>query len=259
MQLKHTVLKTVFTGSFACLLALAISSCTSSKKLNYFTNLPDSALIHLPPVSPPGRVIENGDLLEISISAKSNEAAGFFNKTQSPASGAAGATYLVDDSGFLQFPILGRVKTSGYTADQFRENIARLVNPYLKDPVIDVRFNTFKITMLGEVRSPGTHVLSTQRTTLFEALGAAGDLPYSAKKYDVLLYRDYNGQRTIRRIDLRDKAVLNDPDVFMVRHNDVFYVQAKPSAIAKENFGYVASLFSIVVGVLSIGITLFRK
>lgn len=251
-------MKTLILIGFTVFLAFGFCSCASTKKLSYFTDLPDSTLIHLPPMAPEGRIVENGDLLEITISAKSNEAAGFFNKGQVASAGPAVATYLVDANGFLDFPILGKVKSAGYTADQLKENLTKLVTPYLKDPLIDVRFNTFKITLLGEVRSPGTHTLGLQRTTLFEALGAAGDLPNSAKKYDLLLYRDYNGQRTIRKIDLRKKDVLTDPSVFQIRHNDVIYVQAKPSAIAKENFGYVASIFSIVVGVLSIGITLLK-
>lgn len=259
MQINLSLLKTLVFALFVFAVAIAASSCTSSKKINYFTDLPDSALIHLPPLAPEGRVIENGDLLEIGISARSSEAAGFFNKVQGSASSPTAGTYLVDDSGYLEFPILGKVRATGSTADQLKENLTKLVTPYLKEPIIEVRYNTFKVTILGEVRSPGTHTLSMQRTTLFEALGSAGDLPNSAKKYDVLLYRDYNGQRTIRRIDLRTKDVLTNKDVFYVKHNDVFYIQARPSALAKENFGYVASIFSIVVGVLSIAVTLFRN
>jgi polysaccharide export outer membrane protein len=227
--------------------------------MTYFNDLPDSTVINLPPITQEERIIDNGDLLDISITAKANEAAEFFNRGKGAGSGATQGAYLVDGSGFLEFPILGKVKATGFTASQLKESLTKLVTPYLKEPLLDVRFNNFKVTVLGEVRSPGMHDLSMQRTTLFEALGSAGDLPYSAKRYNVLLYRDCNGQRTITRIDLTKKEVLTNPKVFQIKHNDVLYVQARSSSSSREDLGLFTTVFSVLISVVSLGFAFLNK
>lgn len=252
------------------LIAFIVSSCSSSKQLTYFNDLPDSTVVHLPRVAQDERVISAGDRLNISIGAKDKEAASFFIKTggisatqpddmksQSASSGEAG--YLVDESGFLEFPIIGKVKATGLTAKQFKESITKSVSPYLKEPLVDVNFVNFRITILGEVRSPGSFTLPVQRTTLFEALAAAGDLPRTAKRYDVHLYRDYNGQRKITKFDLRKTDVLNNPDVFYLKHNDVLYVQPRPGSAFKENSSLITSALSIIVSMVTLGFTISRN
>ena len=111
---------------------------------------------------------------------------------------------------------------------------------------------------MGEVRSPGLHTLPLQRTTLFEALAASGDLPHNAKRYNIQLYRDINGQRKIMQIDLRNKEVLNNPDVFQIRNNDVIIVKPRPGTIFTENVSPVLSLVSVVVGLATLLITLSK-
>jgi polysaccharide export outer membrane protein len=119
-----------------------------------------------------------------------------------------------------------------------------------------VSFTSFKVTVLGEVKNPGSFVISAQQSTLFAALAAAGDLPHSAKRYDIRLYRDYNGKRTIRKFDLRKASVLEDPDIFQMRPNDVIYVQARSGSLLKEEFGVFASVFTILISAVTLGFTI---
>lgn len=267
--MKRVFLSKALVYATVVMFAASLAACNTAKNLNYFNDLPANDVVTLPPVVQEERVIEKGDQLQISISARSSEAASFFNKganSSAPAGAADGATtpapstnitsYIVDINGFVEFPTLGKVKALGLTSQQLKDNLTKALTPYLKDPLVDITFTTFNVSFLGEVRSPGTKVLYMQRTTLLEGLAAAGDLPLTAKRYNVMLYRDYKGERKIYRFDLRKKEVLNNKDIFQLRHNDVIYVQARPGAVVREEVGFYSSILGLVIGVTTLGLTL---
>jgi len=256
---QHFNLYFVFVIAFA--FWIGFSSCSGVKNLKYFNDLPDSTHIFLPPIAKAERVIEYGDNINILITAEEKDAIAYFNTQGGAASGAAavGSGYLVNPLGYIEFPIIGRIKVLGLTERQLKESLTQLIGKYVKDPLVEVRFNTFRITVLGEVNSPGTFVLDMQRTTIFQALAAAGDLPNTAKRSDIQLYRDYNGERTIIKMDLRKKDVLYDPEIFEMRHNDVLYVQPFKRKLFQEDFTFVTSLVSVLVGFVSIGYIIFRN
>ncbi|WP_276482087.1 polysaccharide biosynthesis/export family protein [Paraflavitalea pollutisoli] len=249
--------------------AISTVSCTPSRKLNYFNNLPDSVLVTLPPVIEEHRVVDKGDVLDITFSAKDADAATPFNKIAStaamtPSPGAkssvapAAQGYPVDLDGKIEIPIIGKIPVYGKTAPQVKDTLTRLVTPYIKDPIVEVKFTGFNVTVLGEVRAPGTFSLPSQRTTIFEALAAAGDLPHTAKKYNVHLYRNYAGDRSVRKINLNDKSLLYNQQVFQMKPNDVLYVQTRKGAIFKEDFGLFASIVTLVVSIVTLGITISK-
>lgn len=251
------------------LLALGMVSCTSSRKLNYFNNLPDSTTVSLPLVIEEPRFIQKGDNLDIVFNAKDQDAVTPFNKqtstavlTGTPGSQPAGIpsqAYTVDSSGTIEMPVLGKIEVKGMTSRQLKNRLTTLVSPYLKDPIVEVKITSFNITVLGEVRSPGTFNLSgAQRTTVLEALAAAGDLPHTAKKYNVHLYRDYNGQRSVTRIDLTNKSLLYNQQTFQMKPNDVLYVQTRRGSIFREDFSLVASIVTLVVSVVTLGFAISK-
>jgi polysaccharide export outer membrane protein len=242
----------------ALLIIFGFVSCTTAKKLSYFKDLPDSVVTHLPLVPQQERVVELGDRIEVSIGGRDQEAANFFNKSITATPGTESG-YIVDYDGMIEFPIIGKFKAKGLTARQMKDNLTRQVTPYLKEPLVDVRFVTFRITVLGEVRSPGAFVLNSQRTTIFDALAAAGDLPRSAKRQDIRIFRDYNGERTVTKIDLRKKDVLYNPDIFQMRHNDVIYVQPRNSSVFTEDFGLFTSIFGVAIGVFTLIFTVLNN
>lgn len=252
---------------------LALTSCTSVRQLRYFNDLPDSTVIHLPTQPQEERIIQIGDRLAISFAAANEDAANYFNNyggipTSGGVSGTGGAAragsgeisgFQVDSDGNLEFPKIGKVKVVGKTNFQLRDTLELLVTPYLKDPMVTVRFYSFKFTVLGEVRSPGTFDLPSQRTTLLDALGAAGDLPRSAKRHDIQVYRDYNGQRKIEKIDLRNAAILHNPDMFQVKHNDVIIVQPRDVRLFGDEARTYIGLASLLISAATILIVISRK
>lgn len=262
MTNKLSFLAIYLCGGFAVIFCMICSSCNTSKHLRYFQDLPDSTKIYLPPVEKEDRIVETGDNLTITINAEEKEAVDFFNPQKAVAStaeAAQGAGYLVNLEGVIEFPIIGKVTAVGLTAKQLKESLTRLISKHVKDPLVEVRFNTFRVTVIGEVRSPGLHTLPLQRTTIFEVLASAGDLSQNAKRYDIFLYRDYKGERTITKIDLRKKEILYRQDLFQMRHNDVLYIQPMRSNVLREDVTFYTSFLSILIGVISIGFTIFNN
>ena len=256
---------------FAAFVLMLTTSCSTSKKLNYFNDLPNAETYELKNMPIPERILERGDRLDISFIVKDQESAAYFNKHSmtgvagavGAATGAAGggtgagnSDYLIDLEGEVEIPVVGRVKLAGLTISQAKQKLAALVSPYLKDPLVELTFSTFKVTVLGEVKNPGTFVISAQHATLFEALAAAGDLPHSAKRYDIRLLRNYNGKRTVHKFDLRKSSVLEDPDIFQMRPNDVIYIQARSGSLFKEDFGLVASVVTILISAVTLGFSI---
>ena len=260
------------TCCFVAFVLMLTTSCSTSKRLNYFNDLPDAETYELKAMPVPERIIERGDRLDINFIVRDQESAAFFNK-HSMAGAAnvaaaavgvggggggatAGADYVVNEEGEVEIPVVGRLKLSGLTVSQAKQKLYGAVSPYLKEPLVEVSFTTFKVTVLGEVKTPGSFVIPSQQATIFTALAAAGDLPHNAKRYDIRLYRDYNGKRTIRKFDLRKASVLEDPDIFLMRPNDVIYVQARSGSIFKEESGLYASLFTILISIVTLGFTI---
>jgi polysaccharide biosynthesis/export protein len=252
---------------FVAFVLVLTTSCSTGKKLNYFNDLPDSEAYELKAMPVPERIIERGDRLDITFIVKDQESAAYFNKhSMSGVAGAVGAAtgaqvsgspdYLVNLDGEVEIPVVGRVQIAGLTINQARQKLAGAVSPYLKDPLVEIAFQTFRVTVLGEVKNPGTFVITTQHATLLEALAAAGDMPHSAKRYDVRLLRDYNGKRVVRKFDLRKASVLEDPDIFQMRPNDVIYVQARSGSLFKEDFGLAASIVTVLISAITLGFTI---
>ena len=244
------------TFSLSILIISLLSSCSTAKQ-GFFQDLPDNDIIHLPPIVYEERVIEPGDYLSIVFSPKEkdDEAAAFWAPTPAASGGnITNSGYQVDPNGNVELPMLGRTKVSGLTTEQLKSSLAKSAAVFLKDPLVDVRFTTFRISVI--VVGSGIKELPAQKNTLLDGLAMAGDIERTGKLYDVRLFRDYNGQRTIYNIDLRKKEVLTNPEIFQLRHNDVIYVKTRPSTIYREDVRFYTSIFSFVVGIVTLGFTI---
>jgi len=164
--------------------------------------------------------------------------------------------YLVDADGNINFPVLGKLKVAGVTTQQLGDQITQQLTTYLVEPIVNVRLTNFKITVMGEVKLPGTYTVPNERITLIEALGLAGDLTIQAKRSPILLIREKNGKREFITVDLTNKALFNSPYYYLAQ-NDVLYVEPNK---AKVNSGAVGSGTSVLlssIGILISLITLF--
>lgn len=224
------------------ILVLVFSSCTDTRQIAYFSEVKDSTRI----VSPAGiePVIQKNDILSIIVSSLSRQATEIFNMPNLPITPSTAispgypqtAGYLVSQSGDIKFPILGSIHAEGLTPKELENEIARLLidRKLLYDPIVTSRFLNFRVTVLGEVTHPGVVYAAGDQLSLLEALGLAGDLTIFAKRDNVMLIRQQDGEKLIKRIDLTNDHILKSPYYFL-KSNDIIYVEPGKNKLASTD------------------------
>ena len=216
--------------------AVAVSSCTTSKQILYFQDIDTAEIDRIVTNYEP--VIKRDDILKIVVSGPDKLVVQPYNltlgevtsyTTTSPED--ATLQYHVDKDGYIDFPVLGRIKVVGMTRQELVKYLTKELRSEVKDPVVYVSFANFKITILGEVQSPGTYNVTSERITILQALGMAGDLSLTARRDVIILIRDDNGLNTHIKIDLKSSDILSSP-YFYLQQNDVIYVPASPTRVA---------------------------
>lgn len=224
---------------FAALcLALLLSSCTAVKDITYFQNRvvnhPEKIDRHA------GIVIQPKDMMSIVVSSKNPELVAMFNlPVVSYQAGSEVVTsgynqrlmgYVVDNDGYIDFPVLGKLHVSGLTRWELSEKIKkRLLNEeLLADAVVTVEFMNFKVSVIGEVNAPGTYTIEGDKVTILQAISLARDLTIFGLRENVSVIRERNGERVIYQINLCDVSLFDSP-AYYLQQNDIVYVE--PSEI----------------------------
>lgn len=235
-------------------------SCTTSNKTAYFNNVSDTTYANSVERSP--TVIENNDILSITITSLSPEASSIFNLTNN-----AGATagnnrnqsggYLVGGDGFIQLPIIGRFTATGLTKQQLAENITNtlLEKKLLIDPIVDIRFLNYEVTVLGEVQHPSVITVPNEKISLVKALGLAGDLTIYGRRDNILLIREENGAKKTRHININSSNFITSP-YYYLKPNDVVYVEpnkakAASASLSRQILPSILSGMSLIVLILT--------
>ncbi len=236
--------------------SLFISSCTNTKKVAYFLNQQDTSLTSSN--TAPTAVIISNDLLSITVSSLSNQASAVFNSANSAGMGSINQSenvlqpsgYLVNKEGFIKFPFLGRMQVSGLTEQQLEDTITRqlLDKKLLLDPIVTVRHLNFKVTVLGEVNHPAVLKVASEKISFLEALGLAGDLTIYAKRDNLLLIREENNKKVVRRINLNSSSFLTSP-YYYLKSNDIIYAEPNKAKVASS--GRSQQLLPIILSGLS--------
>ncbi len=224
------------------LLMLSVTSCVNTQKAIYFNDLNNTTITSRTPV--PETVIRKNDLLNITVSSLDPKASEVFNAPNLLPAASTGLStevlgYLVGSDGNIQFPILGNIKAEGFTKEQLKEVIQKKLQDQqlLKGPIVSVRFLNFRVTVLGEVKNPTTIDVPSEKISLLEAIGLAGDLTIYARRDNVLVIREKeNGDKEIKRINLNSIELLSSP-YYYLQSNDVVYVEPNKSKVASTGRG----------------------
>ncbi|MFA7688415.1 MAG: polysaccharide biosynthesis/export family protein [Moheibacter sp.] len=229
--------------------AIMLSSCATREKLVYFQNLPESLEKQLENYSP---VIQPDDLLVITISARDFDATKPFNQVNfyyQNQNEVRLQTYLVDAEGYIEYPVLGKIKLGGLTRPEAMSHMKTLLAEYIIDPGVTLQITNFKVTVLGEVSNPGTYTLPNERITILEALGLAGDLTLYGVRNNVLVIRETGEEKTFHRVDLTSDAVFSSP-VYFLKQNDVVYVEPNQARTTTSTYSSNYALFISVAGLI---------
>jgi polysaccharide export outer membrane protein len=238
---------------------MSLSSCVSKKEVVYFQNAKDfETIVDTDTFTPKFKV---NDIVSIFVSTYDLEAVKPFNLLVEGA-GISGQPklidYLVDIKGNIDYPVLGKVKLLGLTVQEAQELFKEKLALYLKDPIVNIRILNFRVSILGEVRSPGRYEVSGERITILEAIALAGDLNIKGQRDNVLVIRDFNGTKTYTRVDLTNKELFNSP-VYYLTQNDVVYVEPNNSAVSSASgdtrIGTIISITSFLITTALIFVT----
>lgn len=160
--------------------------------------------------------------------------------------------YLVDDDGNIDLPILGTINVKGLTRKELIKDLKLKYKKYLENPIVNVKIENFKVTVLGEVQKPGAYIVPNERLTLLEAIGLAGDLKITGERNNVMVIREKDDQRHEYRVDLTSKSFFDSP-VYYLEQNDVVYVE--PNIAARTQGTFWRTTGSILISVASLTIT----
>lgn len=237
-----------------------MASCFTPKKVIYFQDLQPGTVLDLK--EDYEAKIKKDDLLQILIMAQTPEAAKPFNLSalaqEMTTSGNSSdqSSYLVDKDGCIDMPVLGRVKVEGLTTQELKNQVIRQLQEknLIKDPIVTVRIQNFKVLMLGEVNGPGAIEVKGERITLLDAISQAGDLTMQGRRDRVAVIREENGKRTVHYLDLKSKDIFDSP-YFYLKQNDVVYVEpndAKSVQYRSGQMGNITPWISLVSSILSL-------
>lgn len=247
-------------------LVLLLFSCASRKDLVYYQGADGIAAQEKS--SSYEIKLQPDDLLMIIVSAEDPEIAMPFNlksiSVQNP--GRLDAVtgqqtmqlYLVDANGFIEFPVLGRLKVSGLSRSEVLEMLQQKIRVYVKDPIINLRIMNFKVSVQGEVSAPGTYSVDSERITLIEALSKAKDLTIYGKRNNILIIREVDGVKSYNRVDITKANFINSPFYYLAQ-NDVVYVEPNKNRIngaaIGPNTGVIISISSLLITLITLIIT----
>lgn len=235
-------------------LAVMVSSC-STRNLVYFSDLPKKSQYTSNVLDMPEPLIQPGDILSIKVNSLSPESDAIFNAGGNSRNEIDNG-YLVDREGNINFPIAGKIKLAGLTNQQAREKMTKEVLRYVKDPIVNLRIVNFKVTVIGEVTRPSTFTVPNEEINLLEALGMAGDMTVYGKRENVLIIREKDGKRTMARLNLNDKDVINSP-YFYLQQNDIVYIEPAPAKAAQASNSN--KFIPIIVGLTSVATLIISR
>jgi polysaccharide biosynthesis/export protein len=233
---------------------ISIVSCGTNKQVAYFDNIQSGTIPA--PTTNVDVPIQKNDILSITINSLNPEATAVFNTSNRPTEALG---YLVNEDGFIQFPIIGNIRAIGLTKKQLSDQITKLLidQKLLVDPIVNIRHLNFKVTVLGEVARPTVINVPSEKISLLEAIGLAGDLTIFGKRENVLLIREkQTGEKEIFRINLNNDQIFRS-QLYYLQPNDVIYVEPNQAKVASASttrqwLPTVFSALSVILNVVRI-------
>jgi len=257
MKIKYKISKAFRFVLYSFLLYCFIS-CSSTKKIAYLQNAENFKYDSLSENLYDAK-IKPKDLLTITVTTFDREGSLPFNlimplastQTNNLVSQPVLQSYLVDNEGYINFPVLGKIKVIGKTKTQLEDTLKRQLKTYLKEePLVNVRFVNYKISVIGEVNRPNTFTVVNEKVNVLEALALAGDLTIFGKRENVKLIREHaDGGKEIVLINLNDSELVRSP-YFYLQQNDILYVEPNKAKARNSQVSTTTGLWISSISIL---------
>jgi polysaccharide export outer membrane protein len=241
-------------------------SCTSQKKLAYLNNLPETSGEETFAMAIPDYKIQPRDILYISIKAITPDGSikdflsvsvySGVNLIQGESGGALFG-YDVDPEGNLVIAAIGKIKVSGLTLDETRKMLQLYADRVFKNATVECKLLSFKFTVIGEVRIPGTYINYNNYLTVLEAIGRAGGVGDYGNRNRVLVVRPMDKGTKTFRLNLQDKKILSSEAYFLLP-NDVVIVEPLNQKIFNMNLPTFSFILTTVTSTITMTLLLIN-
>ena len=255
-------------------IALTMGSCMTPKTVAYFPNLSDGQIFAM--VQSKGIALRPHDKISIVVNTKSAELNNVLNmpvtsqiigytEIQSINQSRGTSGYTIDAEGYIDFPLVGKVKAAGLTRAELADHLKRAMEEQsvAKDAVVTVEYLNLGFTVIGEVKNPGFYAVDNDKTTLLQALGKAGDMSiYGDRNKVKVLRQQEDGQQQTYVLSMMDAEALAQSPAYILQQNDVVYVQPnnyRKRQAANANDTTTGSFWISAVSVLTTILVLIFK
>ncbi len=209
------------------ILMLLLTGCGTKHRYLYVEDAPHNTPMTI--TNNYDATVYPNDLLYIFVHSQSPESVKPFNEETNRLSSGKINGYLVSQSGYITFPILGRIEVAGKTRAQLGRELEAMLfeGGYVTDPVVTVDLLNFHVTVIGEVKTPRLIHATGSRLTIFEALAQAGDVTIDGLRTNVVVVRSGQNNQTVDTLDLTRKEIFNSP-YYYLQQNDIVFVEPTP-------------------------------
>lgn len=241
------------------------SACTSQKKLSYLNNLPVEGGYF--PMEVPEYKIQKRDVLYIAIKAMTPD--GMITDFLSASRGNLSANIMQSESGQFIFgydvnkegdiilPVIGNLHVEGLSLEDTRKLISEKSAAVFNNAVVECKLLSFKFTVLGEVRMPGSYMNYNNYLTVFEAIGRAGGVGDYGKRNNVTILRPSDRGTKSYRLNLQDKNILSAEGYFILP-NDVIIVEPEKNKIFNMNLPMISFILTSVTSSITMMILILN-
>ncbi len=237
---------------------LLMSSCTTQKELSYLNNLPETGGESFFTIDVPDYQVQPRDILYVTVKAQTTEGSldeilqgtTMSNNYMQGEVGQYLLGYSVDPAGDVIIPLLGKMKVDDMTIFQIRDLFQSRVDSLFRHAYVEVRLLSFKFTVIGEVRNPGSYVNYNDQLTVLEAIGRAGGVTETGAKERILVVRPVGNKTLTYNLNLQDKSLLASPAYFLTP-NDVVIVQPTPKKVFNINLPTFAFIVTAITSTLT--------
>ena len=203
-------------------------------------------------VTPYEYKIRKGDILSVEIVSITPGEYSMGNAAKT--GGDVPLGYLVNDSGYVDIPILGLVKVAGQTVEQSRSRIKLIASEYLNNVTVSVRLLNFVVDVFGE--KAGSVTSPDGKLSVIQAIAQINGIGQYINVRRVKIIRQIEGGNKIHvfYVDISDVGIINRPEYFLMP-KDILVLEplkAKNAPIYQKSLSYVTASISVIVLIFSL-------
>ena len=264
MKIKYLMM----TG---CLM-LMLAACKTPTNVAYLQNSNDGDVITL---QAKGLKLKPADKISIVVNTKSVELNNVLNlpmttqiigysEQQSLAQSRGTSGYTIDSEGYIDYPLIGKVKVAGLSREQVAAHLKATLEEknVAKDAVVTVEYLNLGFSVLGEVNKPGFYAFENDQVSILQALGLAGDMNLYGRRDAMKVIRTEDGQQKTFVLSMLDNKQLTSSPAYYLQQNDIVYVEPNTVKAKNSDIGSSTTIWfsfiSIATSVASLLVNILR-